>query len=466
MRRTISAASSGWLATINPIARLLVPTKPWDSVVSTVQDARLLAGVVAGSKAIHGWRVASAVAQHRPSMGTRRPEAPAAGRAGSVRRSGRPADQASVRWRAQSRELPAAGRARCSRNRRRLPTRPREQAVEQRQQHGSPDCGGYAVHPHSWQHLPDDDVATNWTARPTVWATKMGQATNKPVEDDVGGAVEGRQQEPGKQQRARAVDAQPWSKASVMASTRQAPAKDRTARRRIGQAGRPPLPHQASLEPVEVEHAAGQRADPLPISAVIARPAFPGASIAPAAERATSIRASRAATASRKASPALEPAACNPPQAERIERAPVDGSGNRGADPYAASAGPAAGPDGRDRPGAPTATGRSATSTRPASCRFPGRGQCRGEVDARRPDDQDAQRALGCREERAAAAVLAWTASSISSPTCSRSPARISWTAPRATLATTRPRPTGTMSGGSPGRARRTRDPYGPGDRG
>jgi len=176
MRRTISAASSGWLATIN---RLLAFSYQRNPGIPSFRPCRMpawLAGVVGGSKAIHGWRVASPSRSNRPSMGTRPARSACCRTAGSVRPIWTTSRPGFGRWppKVASYQPPdehaVVGIVVATDTTRRT-------AVEQRQQ-TAPQTAVLCRPPALLAAPADDDDGHDWTARPHGLGDEVGQATN------------------------------------------------------------------------------------------------------------------------------------------------------------------------------------------------------------------------------------------------------------------------------------------------
>ncbi len=154
---------------------------------------------------------------------------------------------------------------------------------------------------------------------------------------------------------------------------------------------------------------------------------------------------------------AFEPTARQAPQAQRVERAPVDGRGDRRADSgHRLGRAPRVQVAAPER-GAPAAHRQERHVDPPGQ--LPHRREeagVAGEVDAGGPGDQDAQGTLRGREDRAAASVFRVDCFERQRTDIAGDRRRAPRGRPRApTRATIRPRPAGTMSAGWPGSTRR-----------
>ena len=225
MRRTISAASSGWLATSSLALAFSYQRKPAMPSLLPCRIPPWLAGVVGGSMAIHGWSVASPLRTSRPSTGARpariaswstgrlRPStwttsSPGTGSFGPSELAGHePAHEHAV-----VRVVVAHGHEL------------REQAVEHGQEHGTPDGRRGVAHVDPRQHPPEDEDGRDLGGQ----AQDLGDEDRQAARAARGGRRQASCRGPAGASPASASDARPSTFISgitpaVMARARQAP---------------------------------------------------------------------------------------------------------------------------------------------------------------------------------------------------------------------------------------------------
>jgi len=129
-----------------------------------------------------------------------------------------------------------------------------KQAVEDRQQDGSPECRR-VVGSDPGQRPTQDEDGRELDREAEGLGHEDRPGHEKPVEDDRAEAVEGQQQQCGQQQHREAVDAQSRDHRirDGQRQTRHQVGQDRAADDR--ETGRPPLPHEPSLETVRRQEA-------------------------------------------------------------------------------------------------------------------------------------------------------------------------------------------------------------------
>jgi len=100
-----------------------------------------------------------------------------------------------------------------------------EEAVENRQQHGSQSAVASPSTRTPGTTRPRARTTRNWTARPRAWATKIGNPTSSPWRTTAEELSRASRRKAGQQERDGSVDLQPGRTAAVMASARQAPGR-------------------------------------------------------------------------------------------------------------------------------------------------------------------------------------------------------------------------------------------------